>query len=338
MQLISEIQKCSSLSIVGMAKNVGKTVTLNYLLGELQHSDKQIAVTSIGIDGEGIDQVTATAKPEIILYEGMMFVTSEKHYISRQLTSEIMHLSNHRTSLGRLVTAKTKVAGKVLLSGPADTATLQQLIAHNKTMGVDLTIVDGALSRLSLASPSVTEATILATGAAISAKIAHLVKQTKHQCDIVQLEQVDSDIVNKLTLLHSGVWIINKEGEVRDLGVRSALMAGRLITEQLLNDTLYIYIAGALSDSFLDHLRMQKSMDKVTLVVQDFTKVFASPESITAFFRKGGKLKVLYKTSLLAITVNPTSPEGYVLNSKDVCTALEDALELPVYDVRQIHN
>ncbi|MDO4190690.1 MAG: hypothetical protein Q4D14_03250 [Bacteroidales bacterium] len=295
-------------------------------------------MTSIGIDGEGIDQVTATAKPEIILYDDMYFVTSEKHYISKQLTAEIIHLSNSRTSLGRLVTAQTKVRGKILLSGPADTATLQQVIANNQQYGIDLTIVDGALSRLSLASPSITEATILATGAAISAKISQLVKLTKHQCDIVRLNAVDGNIVEAFKPCRNGIWLMDKAGEVRDLGVRSALTAGQKINDKLLSDTLYIYVSGALSNSFLDSLRLQKNIDKVTIVVQDFTKIFATAECIAAFLRKGGKIEVLYKTRLLAITINPTSPEGYVLNSRDLIRALEDELELPVYDVKQLTN
>ncbi len=93
MDLLSKIGALRSLSIVGMAKNTGKTVCLNYVLDQLQRSGKVIAVTSIGLDGEKSDQVTQTEKPEIELAEGIYFVTSEYHYRQRQLLSEICHLS-----------------------------------------------------------------------------------------------------------------------------------------------------------------------------------------------------------------------------------------------------
>jgi len=186
MPFISEILKYKSLSIVGLEKNTGKTVTLNYILKELSKRDATVGITSIGIDGEGLDQVTKTAKPEIIIYKNMFFTTSEKHYHSKQLISEIYDVSSYRTSLGRLVTGLAKNTGKVLLSGPANTGNLTKLIENNAKLGCNLTIVDGALSRMSLASPSVTEATILATGAAYSINVNKLAKKTKFICNLLK--------------------------------------------------------------------------------------------------------------------------------------------------------
>ena len=55
-----------------------------------------------------------------------------------------------------------------------------------------------------------------------------------------------------------------------------------------------------------------------------------------AFIKKGGTLKVLQKTKLIAVCVNPTSPEGYVLDSEVLRREMQQALQVPVYDVRQI--
>lgn len=85
------------------------------------------------------------------------------HYRSKRLVAEIMDVSTQQTSLGRLVTARAVSSGKALLSGPADTGSLKTLIQGMKRFDVDTTIVDGALSRLSLSSPAVTEAMVLAT-------------------------------------------------------------------------------------------------------------------------------------------------------------------------------
>ena len=153
MPFVENIRRYRSLSIVGLEKNTGKTVYLNYLLRRLDELHVSTAVTSIGVDGEQVDAVFATAKPEIRLYEGMQFVTSEQHYLKRQLVSRILAVDERRTALGRLVTAETLVPGKILLSGAATTAVLRQQIAQARDRGVELTVVDGALSRLSLASP-----------------------------------------------------------------------------------------------------------------------------------------------------------------------------------------
>ena len=80
MPFIGEILKHRSVSIVGLAKNAGKTECLNYIIRRLPTDYFNVAVTSIGIDGETTDQVTGTAKPEITVREGMFFATSEKHF------------------------------------------------------------------------------------------------------------------------------------------------------------------------------------------------------------------------------------------------------------------
>ena len=81
--------KYRSVAVVGMEKNCGKTECLNYILRRLPSDGPGVCVTSIGLDGERTDQVTGTAKPEIILRSGMFFATSETHYRSRRLVSEI---------------------------------------------------------------------------------------------------------------------------------------------------------------------------------------------------------------------------------------------------------
>ena len=63
MTFIDDILNYDSLSIVGLQKNTGKTVSLNYVLDRLPVERKRIAVTSIGIDGETTDQVTRSARP-----------------------------------------------------------------------------------------------------------------------------------------------------------------------------------------------------------------------------------------------------------------------------------
>ena len=97
MPFIEELIKYKSCSIVGLEKNTGKTVSLNYVLSHLPLDRMRIAVSSIGIDGETTDQVTKTAKPEITLKEGTYFATSEKHYLQRKLVSELVDVSDENT-------------------------------------------------------------------------------------------------------------------------------------------------------------------------------------------------------------------------------------------------
>lgn len=335
MDFVGEILKHRSLAIVGMEKNTGKTECLNYILHQLRGKGGSIAITSIGIDGEKRDQVCQTVKPEIEVEEGMIFITSEKHFHEKRLVAEVLDVSGERTALGRLVTARAKSTGKVLLSGASDSAGLKRLIEEMKSMGVATTIVDGALSRLSLASPAVTDAMILATGAALSANIPQLVQKTKYIYDLIGLELAGKELVNKLYPIERGVWAVDADGQVRDLNIPSVFMLENSDGD-IFRYGSRLYVSGAVSDKLLRFLRMQKN--PVELIVRDFTRIFAVADAYYGFIRKGGVIRVLQKSRLLAVTINPQSPEGFCLDSDKLKMAMEAELGVNVYDVRRLRE
>ncbi|PKQ61005.1 hypothetical protein BZG02_17055 [Labilibaculum filiforme] len=335
MPFLNDIANYRSLSIVGLEKNTGKTECLNYVLSRLRGSHKQIALTSIGIDGENRDQVTKTNKPEIELSEGMIFVTSELHYRQRKLVSEIIDVSTQSTSLGRLVSAKALSRGKVLLSGPVSNHSIKELIADLKNKGVELTIVDGALSRKSIGSPAVTEAMILATGAALSANITQLVYKTKYVYDLIRLQEIEMNLKTQLSQVDNGIWAIDSEGNIKDTGITSVLLIQK-DKDKLFQYGNRFFVSGAVTDQFLEFLKNQKQISEINLIVRDFTKVFAKPETYYAFVKRGGSIQVLNKTNLIAICINPVSPDGYRLNSEELKSALQEKVNVPVYDIKKL--
>lgn len=331
MPFINDILNYDSLSIVGLQKNTGKTECLKYVLARLPLKRKRVAVTSIGIDGETTDQVTRTQKPEIVLREGMYFGTSEAHYRQRRLVSELIDVSDESTSLGRVVTAKALTQGKILLSGPSSTSGLQRWMRDTRRHGIDLAIVDGALSRLSLASPAVSQSMILATGAAYSINMSQLVQRTAFVVDLINIGMTSEGNIALLSPLESGMWWIDTDGLLHEM--EGATSLSQQVEFHGMDRCATIYVAGALVDSFLEKLRKNKQLRQVELVVRDFTKIFVTPQQLRLFEKAGGRIKVLQKSKLIAVTVNPTSPSGYVLDSEAVCDKISQAINLPVYDL-----
>ena len=293
MNLIEGLLQVRSCSVVGLEKNTGKTVTLNYILNHLPTATR-VAVTSIGLDGEIRDQVMGTEKPEIILRKGMVFGTSEKHYRQRRLVSELLDVSDIRTALGRLVTARTVIEGKVMLSGPGSTEAVRRWMQQVEPY-TDLTLVDGALSRMSLAAPTVSEAMVLATGAAYSANIDTLVRKTAHIVSLIRLPLYEGDGADTLEL------------------------------------------TGAVTDRVLDRLARDNDAKGKTILIPDFTKVFADP-IVWQRFLKDHPVAVKQRSRLLAVTVNPTAPNGMVLDSDILCRRLSEAIGLPAIDLRKTCN
>lgn len=335
MPFIKEILKYRSLSIVGLEKNTGKTVCLNYVLRRLDELGVHPAVTSIGVDGEQTDAVYGSAKPEVRLYGGSLFITSERHYRQRRLVSKLMEVTQRRTSLGRLVTAEVVCGGKILLSGAASTLVLKRQLAHLQEMGVQLTLVDGALSRLSLASPTVSEAMILATGAAVSANIPQLIQRTRFVYNLINLEETDRAQRDSLFQLENGLWAVDSDGMPHDLGLQSVLLLDKYEGNLFRYGTTF-FAAGLVNDRLLRHFAQQGNAKDIVLIARDFTKIFAQPETLKKYQASGAQLQVLQRSNLVAITLNPTSPRGYNLHSDDACKALSDALGVPVHDVMRV--
>lgn len=332
MPFVDEILKYKSVSIVGMEKNTGKTECLNYILRRLRNSGHRLAITSIGLDGEGLDQVTQTHKPEIFLNEGDLFVTSEAHYRSKKLDAEILNLSKQRTSLGRLVTARVTGSGKVMISGPSETLWLKKLIKSMEQYGVEITLVDGALSRQSLGSPAITEGMVLATGAALSANMHTLVSKTAFLHELICLPEWEPGQNGTLLQITNGLWAVDPEGKIHDLGIESAFLL-ESNKEKLFKFGHTFFVSGAVTAGLLNFLRIQPGIEETVIIARDFSRIFADKESYQAFTRRGGQIKVLLHTKLIAVCVNPVSPQGYVLDSKLLREKLTEKLGIPVYDI-----
>jgi len=320
---------------VGMAKNTGKTVCLNYVLDQLRKTDKVLAITSIGIDGEKKDQVTQTEKPEVTLYEGSFFVTTEYHYRQRRLVSEIYDISEEMTSMGRLVIAKVLQTGKAIIAGPASSMRMKALIDRMQTMGVDMTIVDGALSRRSPAAPSITDGLILSTGAAIAPDIPTIVDKTRFVYRMTQLEAFETTHREELLQSDSGIYALHDD-QVTRLPIASPLLFAKS-KEILFQHGTTLFISGIITDAILDYLKSQPEIKETVLIVKDFTKIFVTPFVLNSYLQKGGTLQVLQKPNLTAICVNPTSPMGAHLDSQALQSALQKVVKVPVYDVRMLN-
>ena len=165
-----------SLSLLGLAKNVGKTTTTNYLLetllGEKLYRAEELALTSLGLDGEAVDVLTALPKPRYVPQAGLIIATAAD--LLRQAESEeaqVEHLAHlpGRTALGPVILARVLRPGRIIIAGPTLLRDVRGALERMREHGTRLAIIDGAINRLGAASPEVTDACIVCTGASAGA-------------------------------------------------------------------------------------------------------------------------------------------------------------------------
>lgn len=333
MELTERLSGYKSCAVIGMEKNTGKTECLNHILAHYP-SGRVIAVTSIGVDGERSDRVTETPKPEIFLREGVIFSTSETHYRQRRLDAEILGFSNEGTSLGRIVIARTRCPGKVMLSGPSTANGLRRWMGEISPWHPDFVLVDGALSRRSSASPAITEALVLTTGAAYSLHLPTLLRDTALQVEWIRLPETDLASRDALAAVEGGMRVAAADGEWYDPGLTTALNL-RNHKWPSGSGARAVFFAGAFTDAIANALMNVPFFSEAEIVVRDFTRIFLSPQVYRLLVNKGFRISVLWRASIAAICVNPHSPTGYVMDSERLCAAMAEAVRLPVYDLRR---
>lgn len=323
------------VSIVGMAKNAGKTTALNFLIEEAMDEGMTLGITSTGRDGENTDLVTGTDKPRVYLDQGTIVTVPKGLYELAGAGLEILTMTYYRTSLGQIMICKVAESGYVQVAGPVTTAAQKAVCEDMLDMGAEMVIIDGAIDRKSIAAPETSDAIIISTGAVLSRNMKKVVEETAHMIGLYRLPCLDdthSELRERAKNLKTPL-VINREDEVTPQ-VRTGLGAGRVLDGVIGDDTEYVFIPGAFTESVVADIATKK-LRTVTFIVKDPTKIFIDSVTWQQLVKKGLKVKLLEGIKVAAITVNPVAPAGYAFDHRELAEAMQRAVpDIPVIDVR----
>ena len=320
-----------SISIIGMCKNAGKTTVLNSIIRQYAGCGETLALTSIGRDGEDQDLVTGTKKPGIFVAEGTLIATASELVLQRcDVTREILDTTGISTPMGDVVLFRARSDGAVQLAGPSINSQLARVREDFFRFGADRVLIDGALSRKSLCSRTVTEATVLCTGASYHKNLDVVVEDTAYQCQILTLPEAEDPRLREISEDFRGVMLLGEQGA-------QLLPAGVSLPDGLrqfrANTVLF---GGALSDFAVKPLLMANSLPKgLRLVVRDSSKILLRRENYEKLLRRGMTVQVLQSVNLVALTVNPFSAYGYPCDRKELLERMRGCVSIPVIDVME---
>lgn len=337
--IIDKISKYKTLSIIGMEKNVGKTTTLNYLIDKSK-GVKTLGLTSIGRDGEDEDVVTHTHKPRIYIYSGTLVATAKNYLLDSDFTFEILETTGINTPVGEIVIVRAVSDGYVHLAGPSINAQLEYINKRLLYYGAEIAIVDGALSRKSLASPKVTEATILCTGASVDRNMNNVVNETINIINLLSLDCVEESTKDEEALnvfkqcKDSSVYLINDCLQVDSLNTLTALDSAREIIDNIKDDTRYILFRGVVDSKFIESfLKNCVNSKDIKIIVQDGTKLFLDNDTYLKAKKKGLSILAMDKINIILVTVNPTSPFGYEFDKN---IFIEEMRKNTTFDIKNV--
>ncbi len=316
MNISDIVNKYRCIAITGLAKNTGKTSVLNAILSD--NSDKIRGITSIGYDGEDIDQVTNTEKPVIYVKKGTFLATADGLLNRCDFTKELLKYTGFNTPMGEVIIVRALSDGYAQIAGPSTRSQMEQTVQYLQEAGAQQIFIDGAANRKSTAAITFSDACILATGAAFSHNIEEITEET------VLFSKL-------LTLPKASPELLKKSKQVNSIDRNSV---NSILSE--LNANNSIFFEGAVSTNLLKQLlKAQKTDTNLYIIAEDGTRFLTDSATLSQIESKGIALYIKAPINLIAITINPGSPDGTVISSHKLIKALSDQIPgIPILDVK----
>lgn len=339
------------LGILGTAKNTGKTTTASALLEIANNKNLSVGITSIGYDGEDIDNITGLPKPRISAKKGTLIATARNCLKSGVSQIKALKETEIFTPLGKIIIGKVMEDGLVIIAGPNKGEELSIVIDELENLGNKLILVDGAINRI---VPLIkTDALILTTGAARNVNIDFLVKEIQCIYELFELPKIEKkDFINLKNIKQKVIALIQKDNSKKYLRVNSLINLPEVLEliEKLDDKTESLFIPGILTEFALKEL-IKKSKDLLkskSIIVSNPANLLIGSNPISLFDilfemkKLEIKLKVIKTLPILAITINPFYPlyryensryeKGWV-NRDKFYNKIKSIVTIPVIDI-----
>ena len=317
------------LGIAGTAKNTGKTTTTKAIMDQVQQDkNRLLGLTSIGYDGEDMDNITGLPKPKIEVWPGALVAVAERSLEVSSAQIQLLEKTDIATPLGKIILGKVIKSGTLLIAGPNKSKELRRILPLLQHYGANFIIVDGALNRI---APMVeVNSLILATGAAKTSNLTDLAWETKHLVEILQYPVFPKteNMVNVDSILD--------------------IQAAQRLTAILLNNQ-GVVINGVISSQGLEYLiQAGEELKGKMLILPDAIKLLVCGEVrhiynlVTRLKNFGLEIGVKKEVRVTALTVNPYYPQ-FRFSSNDYQAAYVDqgllyesitnSVNIPVFDI-----
>ncbi len=317
-RLIDVVASCRTVYFFGLAKNTGKTTALRQTMGEARAAGRRILVTSVGRDGEAFDAIYSTLPKPRLPFSPGDFVVTTTQLLKGQHGCRPVRSLGFTSPLGDVVAAVVEQPCLIEVAGPSTRRGVLAVRAWAEEAGADLVLVDGALDRKGTATPDLCDGVIVSTGAAVAETAEQVVAATEAVLDMARAEAGPG--VDAYPRIESS--------PVFDQAAALVAALPRAGHEKVLVD-----VAGALTEEFLDALVAADVLRRTVLRCESFASVLVRPKRWTIYRAQG--LEVLFKspTRVLALTVNPITPEGPRMPAESLIPIFRRSLGIPVFDV-----
>lgn len=336
MDIYDLIKDEERVSFIGMCKNAGKTTVLNEVIKKLHNNKESILLTSIGRDGEELDLVTNTKKPEIYVYKDDYIATARDLIKYCDITKEIVESTGIYTPLGEIIIIRAISDGFVQIAGPSIATQMATICNKFKEHSSGKILIDGALERKSIATGKVSNVAILSSGASYSADMEKTVRDTAYTAMLFSLPEYKLKLPEDFNREnYSEKYYIIEENTIKKTDKKIEL---REVWAKE-SDIESIFVNGALSDAMINSLLLSNAkLEGKRLVFFDGSRILIKYENFEKLRQRGLIFSCIEAINIVAITINPFSAYGHHYDSEKFLAYMKKCTDLPVINIESNHR
>lgn len=318
------------ISIVGNVKNAGKTTVLNKIVSLLKN--EKIALTSIGLDGEKVDQITFKEKPEVRVFPGMYIVTASEAVCQITGKYEVISSLGITSALGEMMLIRIVEESLCLLAGPATVEEMEKMVRLLSDLQLKHIFIDGAFSRK--ASSQVSDGLIYVVGASFAVDDMLTAAHAKKEIAFLQLKQCSKQYQSLMN--ENEIIAISRDGAFSRFQESSLFQMDSLFNILPANQQ-YIYLPKSVSNHFIkDWLIKMKRNEVYQLIIRHPFYLQISNEVKGIAFPYKDYIEVIQPIDLIGVCVNPVSVYDEFHIHNHLKKVLEDTLNRSIINVCEV--
>lgn len=292
--------------------------------------NQKILITSVGLDGEKIDQITSLEKPEIMVFPGMYVLTALDTLEMISGSYEVLRYLPLSSPLGKMVLVRILEKSLCLVGGPSTNKEMLEALQFIDDFGFQQILIDGAFSRK--ANAVISDAIIYVVGSSYHIDPAKVIEDALIDIDFFTLAK--SSLEDNPSFNDELIQVIDSHHHLTTYTVSSTLEIDHFFLS-LPEDIVEIYLPKALTTSFAIGWMKERQKRPLGLVLKDPFKIQVTRNIFNKLHLYKEDIRYLHQVEVIAVCVNPYSVYQRDMTHYDLKYELQRYLKIPVFNVKE---
>lgn len=291
----------------------------------------KICITSIGLDGEKIDQVTFMEKPRIFVKKGYLVATAKNTLPEFEAEYEIIKKTDIFTSIGPVYILEIKEEGNALIAGPSIVSDMEKLVKIVDEFNVEKIMVDGAFFRHNFTK--ISNATVLIIGANYSPVMEKVVNNAVNIIKKLSLKTppINTEYLPKI----DNVALLNDMESIKILDFETVIGNTAKIFSDENEKYRFLYLPKSLTNNLVKIMVENRMKYNFDIILKSPINIQLNDHNLNNLWKLRNKIYTLNPINLVAVCYNPYSPKGYQFNDSIFKKKLEDKIGIKIYNVKK---